>query len=85
MVIDNKYKFLFEMIRIRLIEEKIASEYKYQEIRCPVHLSIGQEAIPVGISATLAPEDKIVSAHRSHALKSPVVSFHTILRPFALH
>ncbi len=55
------------MIRIRLIEEKIASEYKYQEIRCPVHLSIGQEAIPVGISATLAPEDKIVSAHRSHA------------------
>ena len=58
---------LYQMLRIRLIEEAIADEYKKQEIRCPVHLSIGQEAIPVGISAVLSQSDKVVSAHRSHA------------------
>ena len=67
MILDKKQKLLFEMLRIRFIEEEIAREYKNQEIRCPVHLSIGQEAIPVGISAILSLEDKIVSAHRSHA------------------
>ena len=36
-------------------------------MRCPVHLSIGQEAIPVGICDNLCNEDQIVSAHRSHA------------------
>ena len=32
-----------------------------------VHLSIGQEAVPVGISSHLKTNDKIVTAHRSHA------------------
>ena len=33
------------MIRISMIEQKIASLYAEQEMRCPVHLSIGQEAV----------------------------------------
>jgi len=30
------------MLRIRMVEEKIAELYVEQEMRCPVHLSIGQ-------------------------------------------
>lgn len=56
-----------EMLKIRMIEERIASEYKHQEMRCPVHLSVGQEAVPVGVSAALHEDDHVVSAHRSHA------------------
>src|SRR5207247_5613839 len=56
-----------DMLRIRMVEEEIAARYKEQKMRCPVHLSIGQEAIAVGVSATLAPADQIVSTHRCHA------------------
>ena len=60
-------KLYYEMIRIRRIEEYISQKYKEQEMRCPIHLSIGQEAIPVGICQSLTKKDKIVTAHRSHA------------------
>ena len=36
------------MLRIRMVEEAIAEHYPEQEIRCPLHLSIGQEAAAVG-------------------------------------
>jgi TPP-dependent pyruvate/acetoin dehydrogenase alpha subunit len=55
------------MLRIRLIEERIAERYAEQEMRCPVHLSIGQEAAAVGVCAELRLDDKIVSTHRCHA------------------
>ena len=44
---------LRQMIRIRLIEEAIADKYNEQEMRCPVHLSIGHEAPAVGICTAL--------------------------------
>lgn len=56
-----------EMLRIRMIEERIAEEYPKQQIRCPIHLSIGQEAQAVGVCAALTESDKMVSTHRSHA------------------
>ncbi len=55
------------MLRIRLVEEKIAELYPEQQMRCPVHLSVGQEAVAVGACAALAPEDYAISTHRSHA------------------
>jgi pyruvate dehydrogenase E1 component alpha subunit len=55
------------MLRIRGIEERIAAEYAKQEMRCPVHLSVGQEAVAVGTCAVLAPTDEAMSGHRSHA------------------
>ncbi len=58
---------LFQMLRIRRIEEYIAKEYAKQEMRCPVHLSIGQEAIAVGVCNALRPKDIIFSNHRAHA------------------
>jgi len=57
---------LFGMMRIRMIEEAIADRYSEQEMRCPVHLCIGQEAIAVGVCANLDGRDYVLSAHRSH-------------------
>ena len=37
-------RLLKKMIFIRSFEKAISDEYKKQEMRCPVHLSIGQEA-----------------------------------------
>lgn len=62
---------LQEMWRIlaktRLVETAVISEYPNQEIRCPVHLSVGQEAVAVGVCTQLDSGDVIISTHRSHA------------------
>jgi len=55
------------MVRIRVIEEEIALRYPEGKMRCPVHLSIGQEAVPVAVSSVLRPDDQVVSTHRCHA------------------
>jgi TPP-dependent pyruvate/acetoin dehydrogenase alpha subunit len=55
-----------EMLRLRLIEEAIAKRYKEQKMRCPVHLSVGQEAGPVGVCSALSKDDKVVGTHRGH-------------------
>lgn len=59
-------KLLHEMMRIRLVEEKICDLYTQQEMRCPVHFCIGQEAIPVGVCANLSSLDYVFGCHRSH-------------------
>jgi len=56
-----------DMVRVRAVEEEIAERYAEQKMRCPVHLSIGQEAVAVGVSAALRPGDQAVSTHRCHA------------------
>jgi TPP-dependent pyruvate/acetoin dehydrogenase alpha subunit len=56
----------YQLLRIRRVEEAISKKYSEWEIRCPVHLSIGQEAIPVGISMYLSKKDHVYSNHRSH-------------------
>ena len=57
----------FSMLRIRMVEEKIVELYSEQEMRCPVHLSIGQEAVAVGVCEHLNRKDIVMSAHRAHA------------------
>lgn len=54
------------MLRIRRIEEALADRYAEQEMRCPMHLCIGQEAIAVGVCAALSAEDAVFSNHRAH-------------------
>lgn len=63
----NKRDLFYKMLRIRMIEEAIADRYSEQKMRCPTHLSIGQEAIAVGVSEALDPEDLVMSNHRAHA------------------
>ncbi len=58
---------LREMLYIRLVEETMATRYAAQEMRCPVHLSIGQEAIAVGVCQALRQSDRVFSTHRCHA------------------
>jgi len=55
------------MLRIRMVEEAIVARYAEQKMRCPVHLSIGQEAVAVGASVALTASDQIVTTHRCHA------------------
>ncbi len=58
---------LRHMRRIRAVEEEIAARYPAGKIRCPTHLSIGQEAVPAGIAECVKPTDFAVSTHRGHA------------------
>jgi pyruvate dehydrogenase E1 component alpha subunit len=58
---------LIEMLRIRLAEETIVARYPEQEMRCPTHLSIGQEAVAAGVCQALELRDSVFSGHRCHA------------------
>lgn len=59
-------RLYYQMLRIRKVEEKIAELYAEREMRCPVHLCIGQEAVGVGVCASLSRHDYVLSSHRSH-------------------
>jgi len=61
-----RFKLYKEMLRIRIVENAIAEYYGEQEMRCPVHLSIGQEAAEAGACAALEKWDYVLSGHRSH-------------------
>ncbi len=52
---------------IRRVEEEIGRIYDTDQIKSPVHLSIGQEAISVGICEALRPDDVIAPTYRGHA------------------
>jgi len=54
------------MLKTRKFEEKLMALYPAQEIKTPIHLYIGQEAIAAGICANLAKDDYVFSTHRSH-------------------
>lgn len=64
---NSSIKLYYKTLRIRLIENRIVEEYKNQKIRCPIHLSIGQEAISSPLSIVFNKNDYVVSNHRSHA------------------
>jgi len=55
------------MLRIRRVEESIAANYADQNMRCPVHLSIGQEGPAAAFAVNARQEDYAVSTHRAHA------------------
>lgn len=61
-------RFYSSLYRIRRVEEKVAEIYPSDKIQSPVHLSIGQEAISVGVCAALRPEDVVFGSYRCHAL-----------------
>jgi TPP-dependent pyruvate/acetoin dehydrogenase alpha subunit len=56
-----------QMLRLRRTEEALLAEYHpAEEMRCPIHFCIGQEAIPAALSALVEPQDYMFSHHRSH-------------------
>jgi len=60
------WTLLRSMIRIRLVEEKLAEIYPSGRIRTPMHLCVGQEAVPAVVSSLLFLGDTVFSGHRSH-------------------
>jgi pyruvate dehydrogenase E1 component alpha subunit len=63
-VARSLYRF---MLRLRMCEDAIAREYHpADEMRCPVHLCVGQEAVPAALSLLLRAGDSLYSHHRSH-------------------
>lgn len=56
------------LYRIRRVEEEIARVYATDKIKSPVHLSIGQEAVSVGVCEALDPDDIVFGSYRGHAL-----------------
>lgn len=59
---------IYRMMRlIRRAEEETASVYPSDKIKSPVHLSIGQEFVAVGVCDLLRHDDMIVPGYRGHA------------------
>ena len=66
-------ELLDDMLSIREMEEMIVrlrgggyDALPGYEYRGPTHVSIGQEATPVGACAALRPDDNVTSSHRGH-------------------
>jgi 2-oxoisovalerate dehydrogenase E1 component len=64
-MIDRIYRSLY---RIRRTEEEIIKIYPTDKIKSPVHLSIGEEFVSVGVCEGLRPDDVVFGTYRSHAL-----------------
>ncbi len=54
------------MWRIRAFEERVGELTRGNEVHGLVHLSVGQEAVAVGVCAQLRPDDPVYSGHRAH-------------------
>src|SRR4029079_18581866 len=64
---DEVYRRLFRTaLLIRLVEERIIELYPSDKIQSPVHLSIGQEAVAVGVCDGLKPDGLVFATYRSH-------------------
>ena len=54
------------MVLIRRFEEKIIEAYGVQDMKTPVHLCIGQEAVAAGVCSLLGTDDYLFTTHRGH-------------------
>ena len=63
----DQIQTLSMMLKIRIVEIKLAQMRESGLIGGPVHLGAGQEAIATGISRYLRKSDRVFSGHRSHA------------------
>jgi TPP-dependent pyruvate/acetoin dehydrogenase alpha subunit len=64
-LIKRWYRSLY---RIRKVEEEIVRIYPTDKIKSPVHLSIGQEAISVGVCEATRHDDVVFGSYRGHAM-----------------
>ena len=58
--------FYMTMLRIRLCEESFVQPIVDGDVRCPVHLYSGEEAVATGVCSTLSEHDYVFGNHRSH-------------------
>ncbi|MBI3453592.1 MAG: thiamine pyrophosphate-dependent dehydrogenase E1 component subunit alpha [Rhodospirillales bacterium] len=60
-------KLYRSIYRIRRVEEEIERIYPTDKIKSPVHLSLGQESVAVGVCAALHKDDIVFATYRGHA------------------
>lgn len=63
---EHWHHLLYQMMRIRRLEDKSAELYSATKIRGFLHLYNGEEAVAVGIMEALTPEDAVVATYREH-------------------
>jgi len=63
----NYARLFRQALRIRMVEERVIALYPSDRIQSPVHLSIGQEAVAVGICDVLDDRDMLFGTYRGHA------------------
>ncbi len=63
---EHGQHLLREMIRIRRLEDKSAEMYSAMKIRGFLHLYNGEEAVAVGVTQALSPDDLVVATYREH-------------------
>jgi pyruvate dehydrogenase E1 component alpha subunit len=63
---DQAIQMFRQMVTIRLFEERVMELYRRTLIPGIAHVSIGQEAVPVGVCSALLSSDYITSTHRGH-------------------
>ncbi|MBI4589646.1 MAG: thiamine pyrophosphate-dependent dehydrogenase E1 component subunit alpha [Candidatus Rokubacteria bacterium] len=63
---DQLLEMYTAMVRIRRFEERVRELYANGRIPGFIHLSIGQEAVAVGVCAALRRDDYLLSTHRGH-------------------
>ena len=63
----NNLELYKSLYLIRYCEKKIIDLYHENEMRTPMHMSFGQEYIPVGVCSGLDMKCDITSSYRSHA------------------
>ena len=68
MTTDTDLERIYRALRlVRRFEEVVAEIYPSDKIKSPVHLSIGQEAVAVGVCDVLRPDDIVSGTYRGHA------------------
>ncbi len=60
-------RLFHKLYRIRWVEKEIARIYPTDVIKSPIHLSIGQESVSVGVCDILRPDDIVFGTYRGHA------------------
>lgn len=68
MVNPTSLELYKKMFLIRRSEEKIREHYGEDDMKTPMHMSMGEEAVVAGVCQALRPGDQAVGTYRSHAL-----------------
>ncbi len=60
-------RLIYQTLLIRRIEERVIELYPSDKIQSPVHLSIGQEPVAVGLCEPMTARDVLFTTYRGHA------------------
>ena len=67
-IAESNVELYKKVFLIRRAEEAIIKYYGEDEMKTPMHMSMGEEAIAVGVCEALKKEDQVFGYYRSHAL-----------------